>query len=165
MSSFRISPSPSSIQLAPSIEIVSNTTRDTILAILRNSIPIQNARSDEFNMIIRVSRIFALIVGILSIAYIALILTKRVRDKYNISTQKQVRPIITLKKAKCSPSVGSINTHPILPSYTRLDGSETGKNIMVRFRGPINTRFETSQLDNETRITIISVMDNSAPTI
>lgn len=89
---------------------------------------------------------------------------KWISNKYSEMTTKEILPTIRLKKAKQSPFVSSAPISPTLPSCFRLDGAEKGQNIMFRFRGPVNSRIEssdTTNTDNETRITIVAVVENN----
>jgi hypothetical protein len=89
------------------------------------------------------------------------------KNKYNKYVKTDTLPTSRPKKAKESPFVSSMPTPPLLPTCPRLDGAEKGQNIMFRFRGPANARIESSNTslnDNETRITIVAVVEgNSRP--
>lgn len=187
MSALRASPSPS-LQVAPYIQVVVNKTKMGITTLLRNSVSTHNSTINELNMamgdpnptsvdaftsmstydIMTVITVFAVL---MFIGYIGFCVAAQmpcnnewIQNKYNSFVKKEILPVTRPKKAKESPFVGPINTPSVLPYCPRLDGSEKGQNIMFRFRGPTNTRFEstnTSHTDNETRITIVAVLENN----
>ena len=84
-----------------------------------------------------------------------------IMNMYKGYTKKEIIPIISPKKAKESPFIGSIPTPDILPNCAKLDEVEKGQNIMFRFRGPISARFESKNAlydNNNTQITIVTIV-------
>ena len=180
MSVLRTSPSPS---IQASHQMILNKTKAVITTILSNSIPNHNGTINEINIAltdpnpnpiqldyitsINTYYVILVIIAFALIGYIGFVIViSPYKDNWIINKYKQFIKTETLptsrpKKAKESPFVGPAETPSILPFCPRLDGSEKGQNIMFRFRGSTNTRFESSHIDNETRITIISVMENS----
>ena len=90
-------------------------------------------------------------------------LIKLLRNVYNEFTTDEVLPKYQPKKAKESPFVGP-QRQMVLPPCPRLDNEEKGQNIVFRFRGPFNAQMEpaeTPTTKNETRITIVAVVENN----
>ena len=84
-----------------------------------------------------------------------------IMNMYKGYIKKEIIPIISPKKAKESPFIGSIPTPDILPNCDKLDEVEKGQNIMFRFRGPISARFESKNAlydNNNTQITIVTIV-------
>lgn len=148
-----------------------------------NSTQLPDIKSDQLYIILSFIIVFSIIGGIVfilgdkAINALALNVNKHninslnsinwLKNKYKKYMTKEVLPVNRPKKAKESPFVSSMPTPPLLPTCPRLDGAEKGQNIMFRFRGPANTRIESSNTslnDNETRITIVAVVEgNSRP--
>jgi hypothetical protein len=143
-----------------------------------NSSQIPDIKSDQLYAIVSFIIVASIIGGIVfilgdkAITVLALKVNKNklqipspmgwIKKLYNEYSTKQILPTVRLKKAKESPFVSSMPTPPMLPTCPRLEGAEKGQNIMFRFRGPANARIESSNTslnDNETRITIVAVVE------
>lgn len=186
MSSFRASPSPSAVPTV-SFPMTMNQSISTVLRGQVNSTE-QKFNMDSIPFPDTATQIrhiaeFMIMFGIVGLIFLALSLKVTalikekcnkeklhilspfmwIKNKYNEWAKKgDILPVFRPKKAKESPFVGPIQTPPLLPSCPRLDGAEKGQNIMFRFRGPNNAKIDSEATtgDNETRITIVTIVEN-----